>query len=126
MSSLESAREYIYQLDLNYIIETMCAEHYPLPRWTKSDAIHCSELYKNFLWLLKKHHPLPLVPTKEIDEFWHNHILSTKNYMKDCEQIFGHYLHHDPASPDENEQALLDNFQITNQLYFEEFGKALV
>jgi hypothetical protein len=124
--SLDEARRYIDQLDLSYIVEAMCAPHYPLPRWTLSDANHCCRLYKNFLYLFKKHLPFPLVPTREIDEFWHNHILYTQQYFRDCENIFGHYLHHAPASPADNPQQLIDNFQVTKRLYLEEFNQPLV
>jgi hypothetical protein len=125
MVSLQAARDYLNALDLSYIIEAMCATHYPLPRWTEVDAIHCCQLYKNFLFLLKKHHPVALVPTREIDEFWHNHILYTKQYFQDCEQVFGHYLHHEPASPGDNSQQLIDQFKLTKALYLEEFGEVL-
>jgi hypothetical protein len=123
--SQEQAREYLAQLDLSYIITAMCAEHYPLPRWTLADATLCCQLYKNFLFLQKKHRTIPLVPTREIDEFWHNHILYTKNYFRDCEQIFGHYMHHEPASPSDNPQQLVDDFLRTKQLYLEEFNVSL-
>ncbi|VVC76521.1 hypothetical protein AQUSIP_18360 [Aquicella siphonis] len=124
--SLEEARCYIDALDLTYIAESMCAPHYPLPRWTHADAVQCCQLYKNFLFLLKKYLPMPLVPTREIDEFWHNHILYTRNYFHDCEKIFGHYLHHEPASPTDDGQALISNFLETKKLYLEEFGQPLV
>lgn len=124
--SLAAARDYLNALDLHYIIAAMCAPEYPLPRWQLKDAEHCCQLYKNFLFLQKKHGSMPLVPTREIDEFWHNHILYTKAYFKDCEQIFGHYLHHEPASPIEDTGQLLDQFKLTKQLYLEEFGQPLI
>jgi hypothetical protein len=124
--SLDAARHYIDQLDLTYIINAMCAPQYPLPRWTLADASHCCQLYKNFLYLTKKHLPVALVPTREIDEFWHNHILSTQHYFRDCANIFGHYLHHQPTTPDENPHKLVDDFQRTKQLYFAEFKQPLV
>lgn len=119
--SLEQARSYVDTLDFNYIIETMCAPTYPLPRWTVSDATYCAQLYKNFLLLQKKYSGIPLVPTREIDEFWHNHILFTKNYHLDCLNIFGFYLHHEPASPQDNPEKLVQDYANTKQLYFEEF-----
>src|SRR5690242_17996976 len=97
----EHALLYIKQLNLTYIVDTMCSNAYPLPRWERADALHCLKLYKNFLWLQKKNLPEPLVPSREIDEFWHNHILHTKHYFQDCFNIFGHYLHHAPASSEE-------------------------
>jgi hypothetical protein len=123
--SLVSARAYIESLDFNYIIEFMCSQRYPLPRWSLPDAGHCCQLYKNFLILLKKHEAEFLVPTREIDEFWHNHILYTRNYYLDSMVIFGRYLHHDPASPDDNPELLAKNYLKTKQYYFEEFQQVL-
>lgn len=123
--SLEDARLYIEQLDLKYIIDAMCSPSYALPQWTGTDAMHCAKLYKNFLFLQKKHFRAPLVPTREIDEFWHNHILYTQNYFRDCQHIFGHYLHHQPASPHENPKRLIDDYLKTKQLYFEAFREPL-
>ncbi|HEX2549313.1 MAG TPA: hypothetical protein VHM20_05755 [Gammaproteobacteria bacterium] len=122
---LKAAKLYLDQLDLSYIVDAMCSASYPLPQWGREDALHCLQLYKNFLWLQKKYHLEPLVPTREIDEFWHNHILYTKNYFQDCLQIFGHYLHHQPASADENPQHLIQSYLKTKELYFKEFGALL-
>lgn len=119
----EYAREYLARLDLNYIVEKMCHASYPLPRWTKQDALQCMQFYKNFLLLNKLHHGTPLVPTREIDEFWHNHILYTKEYMQDCEQLFGHYLHHRPATPGKDDTGLAADYQRTKELYLAEFGE---
>lgn len=124
--SIEEARQYIDQLDLSYIVDAMCAPHYPLPRWTLADANRCCQLYKNFLFLFKKHLPISLVPTREIDEFWHNHILYTQQYFQDCERIFGHYLHHAPALPGDHPQQLVNDFQMTKRLYFDEFKQPLI
>lgn len=123
--SLEEARAYLQQLDLSYIVEAMCAPQYPLPRWTEAEAKRCCQLYKNFLFLHKKHPDSVLVPTREIDEFWHNHILYTQQYFHDCTQIFGHYLHHTPASPTEDTAQLIDDFKLTKQFYFDEFKHPL-
>lgn len=123
--NLEEARAYIEQLNLDYIIQDMCSERYPLPRWTQSDAAQCCQLYKNFLFLQKKYASLPLVPTREIDEFWHNHILYTRKYWYDCLHIFGHYRHHDPAMPDENPQLLIEGFMRTKAFYLKEFNQTL-
>ncbi len=123
--SIPNARAYINQMNLDYIVNIMCSSAYPLPRWTLSDAMHCCYLYKNFLLLQKIHKDEHLVPTREIDEFWHNHILYTKQYTADCIQIFGHYLHHHPASPDDNPEDLLDHYQKTKEYYLAEFKEPL-
>lgn len=125
VEAIESARHYINQLDLNYVIQAMCDESYPLPRWTNEMAERCSKLYKNFLLLQRLYPEVPLVPTREIDEFWHNHILYTREYHHDCLSIFGHYLHHSPTKPDEDPLALIDAFKRTKDLYFDTFNEQL-
>jgi hypothetical protein len=59
-----------------------------------------------------------LAPTKEIDRFWHHHILDTQKYMEDCKTILGYYLHHFPYSgirsdQDEIEQQRRSEVSIT-------------
>lgn len=121
----KEAREYIENLNLDYIVEAMCSSSYPLPRWTKEDALKCCRLYKDFLILKKIHRNIALVPTREIDEFWHNHILYTKEYVADCMNIFGHYLHHQPASPKEDPEEMVKAYLKTKELYFNEFKRPL-
>lgn len=123
--TLEEARQYIQALDLNYIVDTMCSDQYPLPRWSLLDAKACCQRYKNFLFLFKKHPQEPLVPTREIDEFWHNHILYTKNYLHDCMMIYGYYLHHEPATPNDHPESLVSLYQKTKEYYFQEFNEPL-
>lgn len=125
-NDLNKARQYLDALNLSYIIDAMCATNYPLPRWTVADATFCCQLYKNFLFLIKKYPKIQLVPSRSIDEFWHNHILYTKKYHYDCLQIFGDYLHHEPADPKDDEKKLIDIFSVTKQLYFEEFKQPLI
>lgn len=123
--TVAEATQYIEQLDLNYIVDSMCAATYPLPRWTVTDAMHCMRLYKNFLLLFKLYPGESLVPTREIDEFWHAHILYTKKYHRDCISIFGHYLHHEPAMPGDNPEKLVQGFLKTKQLYLTHFQQPM-
>ena len=120
-----AAQVYLEALNLDYLIDFMCGERYPLPRWRRVDAEHCASLYKNFLWLNKKHSGQTLVPTREIDEFWHNHILYTRQYARDCLAIFGRYLHHEPSPPDEDPADLVKHYLHTKALYAAEFGQEL-
>lgn len=123
--NLEQAKAYLKHLNLDYIVAAMSSDYYPLARWTRQDAEHCAQLYKRFLILQKIHVTETLVPTREIDEFWHNHILYTQNYINDCLHIFGHYLHHSPSSPEDNPQELASQFLKTKELYFKEFNQTL-
>lgn len=62
-----------------------------------ADAIARAEGgYRRFLKLAAKYPEVPVVPSEEVDEFWHMHILDTQRYAADCERIFGHMIHHDP------------------------------
>jgi hypothetical protein len=35
-------------------------------------------------------------PSMDVDTFWHYHILDTMKYARDCEEVFGYFLHHFP------------------------------
>jgi hypothetical protein len=37
-----------------------------------------------------------IAPSKDVDAFWHGHILDTMKYAEDCDQVFGYFLHHFP------------------------------
>ena len=69
MPNTLAARRYLTELNLDYLIDFMSGDRYPLPRWQRSDAEVCAQLYKNFLWLNKRHGAQALVPTRERDEF---------------------------------------------------------
>jgi hypothetical protein len=63
----------------------------------EAEALEFAEVeYKRFLKLLLLFPKEILVPSKAMDLFWHEHILDTRNYVKDTGQIFGRYLHHNP------------------------------
>lgn len=121
---LEKANEYIHSLDLSLIIKKMI-----LSGWKRDQAEEAAAQYKRLLYLWKKygnHTMLP--PSIDIDEVWHTHILDTQKYQKDCDAIFGRYLHHYPyfgIDENSNQNDLNDAFERTKKLYREEFGKDL-
>lgn len=113
--------EFIQRLDLNYIIVRMIDKK----SWSPVDAEATVRKYKNFLILKIIYPQLSCVPTSEIDEIWHEHILHTKNYMRDCEQIFGHFLHHNPSDgSDDDKELLAALYNKTKQLYEEHFQES--
>lgn len=119
--SIDAAKAYIYSMNLSMIIEKMVFQG-----WLERDAITISKLYKNFLWLQRKYgQKHDIVPTEEIDEFWHNHILDTRKYKEDCQKIFGFYLDHYPYFGIDEKSDMGDlyaAFDNTLALYKEEFG----
>lgn len=81
--------------------------------------------YKRFLALKYFYPNETLVPNKLVDEFWHAHILDTKNYQIDCLKVFGTFLHHYPyfGIHDDVDQANLQKtFSRTKELYELWFG----
>lgn len=52
--------------------------------------------YKQFLELRLQNVDAAVVPSVLADKVWHHHILDTRKYTADCENIFGEFLHHNP------------------------------
>jgi Glycine-rich domain-containing protein-like len=82
--------------------------------------------YIKFLSLrhVAKRRQVVLVPTYQIDLFWHTHILtSVTNYNTDCIAILGETLHHDDSLTDRSDGGLLDvSFKATQDLWRQEYG----
>lgn len=64
--------------------------------WSLGRVDAVETLYKGFLALVSLFPEETHVPTEDIDEMWHTHILDTRKYMSDCQSMFGTYLHHYP------------------------------
>ena len=66
--------------------------------WTHEYAEIIERAYRDYLKMLVKHpaDAEDIVVSKDVDEFWHAHILHTMKYTNDCEKVFGKYLHHNP------------------------------
>lgn len=76
--------------------------------------------YRKFIFLTISA-PHPCVPSHEIDEVWHAHILHSRNYLSFCKEVGRDYIHHDPSPP--SERLELDPFfRKTTALYQEIFG----
>ena len=85
----------IFQLDLDPIkLKLMDAEQGH--GWSREYADRMELAYRRYLTLLVKYPDETIAPTKDIDKFWHAHILDTLKYSADCQAIFGKYLHHFP------------------------------
>lgn len=64
--------------------------------WSDEKIDLVEKQYKAFLYLSYFNSDKILVPTNDIDDMWHTHILDTNKYIKDSNDIFGKYLHHYP------------------------------
>jgi hypothetical protein len=82
--------------------------------------------YRRFLALHLAFPGEDIVPCQPVDEMWHQHILDTRAYARDCEALFGEFLHHFPyfgmSGPDDA-QALHDAYAETIVRYRQAFGE---
>lgn len=95
------------------------------PGWSaeRCDAVEID--YKRFLALKRVYPESEIVPNREVDLFWHQHILDTEKYAKDCEALFGSFLHHYPyfgMQGEEDYANLCAAFRETQELYELHFG----
>jgi len=93
--------------------------------WTPERAEAVERRYRRFLFLTLTAGE-PIVPSGEIDAFWHAHILDTRKYAEDCAAAFGFFLHHFPYFGLRGEQDasnLKSAFQRTQELYQERYGE---
>jgi hypothetical protein len=97
--------------------------------WTREYAEGIEQGYRNYLTMLAKYqdHAEDILLSKDVDEFWHTHILQTMKYSEDCERVFGTYLHHNPHVGERKPEDLQKRVELaekTRRLYRQEFGNA--
>jgi hypothetical protein len=63
--------------------------------WPQEQRARSLERYIKWLMLKQQHPAARMAPTRDIDLFWHLHMLSPVAYHRDCIQLFGHLLDHD-------------------------------
>jgi hypothetical protein len=64
--------------------------------WSPEHANAVETEYRRFLYLMKAFPHVQTAPLVDVDTFWHYHILDTMKYARDCEQVFGYFVHHYP------------------------------
>lgn len=95
--------------------------------WSREKADRVEKMYRRFLFLKVTTSGTIIVPTKDIDEFWHAHIEDTMRYGPDCERAFGFFLHHFPyfgLRGGEDAKRLEEAFTATAALYENTYGEA--
>lgn len=93
--------------------------------WSPEQQEEVEGLYRRFLALNIAYPDRKICPTGPVDEFWHAHILDTRAYARDCEYLFGHYLHHFPyfgMRGPEDYAALQTAFDDSRALFIRHFG----
>jgi len=93
--------------------------------WSREYVERMELAYRRFLTLLATHPGETLAPSKDVDKFWHGHILDTLKYAEDCDKVFGCFLHHFPyfgMRGAEDAANLARAAEMTQRLYRQEFG----
>jgi len=93
--------------------------------WAPEVCDSVEQDYKRFLALKRAYPGREIVPNKQVDIFWHQHILDTEKYACDCQMLFGTFLHHFPyfGMRGEDDYAnLCAAFSETELLYELHFG----
>lgn len=97
----------------------------PGPAWSRERTEAAEKEYRRFLLLMKMYPNELAAPSLDVDRFWHHHIIDTEKYARDCQAVFGYFLHrypylgvggHEDASPRVEAGARM------GQLYREVFG----
>ena len=94
--------------------------------WSLEQATQAIELYRRFLFLNYLYPDRAIVPSREIDQVWHTHILDTAKYREDCDTLFGQFMDHWPyfgVRDEADRQALNSAFEETQGLFEKHFGK---
>jgi hypothetical protein len=81
----------IAALDLEPIAYKVCLDE----GWSIEQVDQTEIEYRAFLQSIRCQ-VSGLVPSRNVDIFWHHHILDTQKYIEDCELLFGRYIHHFP------------------------------
>lgn len=98
------------------------------PEWSIEKCRLVEKWYRRYFYLVSLYPESGLVPSKDIDVFWHTHILDTRKYMEDCDHLLGRYFHHFPyfgMRGKEDRKNLKRAFEETELLYLKHFGESL-
>jgi hypothetical protein len=124
----ERAASLAEALDLEPITFKLMHPHPGQAVMTLADADQLIAYYRGFLKLCLWYPAESIVPSKEIDEAWHAHILDTAKYAADCDALFGRMAHHFPyfglRGPDD-EAAWRAAYDRTRDLFRWHFGIAI-
>lgn len=90
--------------------------------WDDETASKVLTEYVRFMSLIAKHPKAIFSPSQLVDEVWHDHVLHTRMYMEDCENLCGHYIHHQPGTP----EGCFDDFASLYQQEFKEVPPEMI
>lgn len=112
-----SFEERLAKIDLTRVMEKVGKE----TGMNAQEVAVAEDLYRKFLTLKAKNFDLDLVPPVIVDHVWDLHVQFTRQYMADCDLLFGQYLHHTPHVESDNFDPA-PSFNVTREMFDREFG----
>ncbi|MGZ3252854.1 MAG: glycine-rich domain-containing protein [Burkholderiaceae bacterium] len=97
--------------------------------WSLEKANAVEHEYRRFLYLMKTFPTEQTAPLKDVDTFWHYHILDTQKYAVDCQSVFGFFLHHFPYIGLRGEEDLIAHERLGKrmaEIYEQTFGESYI
>lgn len=125
LPSFENVVSLIDTIDLSMVKQKLMDEEEG-QGWNQEYAAFVEVRYRRYLCMLCMNPHESLVPTKDIDLFWHQHILDTRAYFNDCLRVFGFFVHHFPyfgMRGEEDAKDLSLSFENTKAYYKSLFGE---
>jgi len=122
--SLQEAQKKVSQLDLNPVRSKLSDEK----KWSLKKVNTVEEQYRAYLRLTLMFPEQLLVPSKDIDAFWCQHVFDTSKYIEDCYSIFGYFLHRVPCfrlSGKTDAVSFKEAVSKTKKMFLEYFGMNL-
>lgn len=119
--ALDDALSRVARLDFSMLKAKLCRDE----GVTEEECAEIEDLYRKFLALNMRYPDRKICPTGPIDMFWHAHILDTRAYERDCQVLFGRFLHHFPYFGMRGEQDACDlneAFAASVDLFIRHFG----
>jgi hypothetical protein len=77
--------------------------------------------FKKFIGLARLYREPLGMPSKKVDDVWHQFILFTRDYFGFCDRFYGQYFHHTPNIP--SRPATGDDVGTLARLYNKTYGK---
>lgn len=98
VASDETFEQRLAKLDLRNVMARV-EEEYGIEG---ADLARAEELYGKFLTLISQRgdSEVSYAPPRIVDLVWHTHITDTRAYARDCDYLFGHFVHHVPTPRD--------------------------
>lgn len=94
--------------------------------WSADYAQSVERDYRDFLKLYAENPAGEYVSTRDVDDFWHAHILHVSKYINDCMDVFGFVLDHLPVVEEGQDLTPYhERHAHTQTLFAENFGRKM-